>query len=187
MTIYQKIVIGSWVVMALYWFIAAWSAKRTVERQNWRSRLLLLIVIFAAVELLLGPRAMRESRVLLPHTPLGNLLGSAICLAGLAFTLWARRTLGGNWSGWITFKEDHELIQRGPYALVRHPIYTGVLLMFLGTAIVWGRASAFYGLALVFIGLWVKSRQEEAMMTKHFPDQYPEYRKRVKALIPFVL
>jgi protein-S-isoprenylcysteine O-methyltransferase Ste14 len=187
MAVYKDVVIGCWTVVALYWFVAAWSTKRTVEHQSWRSRVVLVLMIFAAIELLTVSRIMPDAALVVPQTPLVGMAGTAIGLVGLAFTLWARRTLGGNWSGWVTFKEGHELVQRGPYALVRHPIYTGVLTMFLGTAIVWARASAFAGLAVVFFALWVKSRQEEAMMLKHFPDQYPPYKARVKGIVPFVL
>ncbi|MDE3156505.1 MAG: isoprenylcysteine carboxylmethyltransferase family protein [Acidobacteriota bacterium] len=186
MTLYKNIVIGCWIVMILYWFLAAWSAKRTVERQSWGSRLILVLVAIGAVELAMLQTILRRVPPLLPRTPLVAWVGVAVCFAGLAFTLWARRTLGRNWSGWVTFKEDHELVRRGPYAFVRHPIYTGVLAMFLGTAIVWNNAQTFLGFVVVFLVLWIKSRQEEAMMLKHFPDQYPQYKARVKGLIPFI-
>jgi protein-S-isoprenylcysteine O-methyltransferase Ste14 len=94
--------------------------------------------------------------------------------------------LGTNWSGTITFKEDHELIQRGPYAYVRHPIYSGLLLMGLGTAVESGRLASFGLLAAVAAGFAVKAHLEERLMTRHFPEAYPPYRRRVRALIPGV-
>ena len=108
-------------------------------------------------------------------------------LAGAAFTVWARVTLGRNWSAEVTFKQDHELIESGPYALVRHPIYTGLIAMALGTAINYGRAIGFALLLALCAGVWWKAREEEKIMTAHFADAYTEYRERVPAIIPFVL
>jgi protein-S-isoprenylcysteine O-methyltransferase Ste14 len=110
-----------------------------------------------------------------------------IVVAGVAVTVWARITLGRNWSVEPTFKQDHELIESGPYALARHPIYTGLLLMALGAAINIGRT---LGVA-VYVGLcaalWWKARQEEQIMSRHFPEAYSEYKTRVRAIVLFVL
>lgn len=86
----------------------------------------------------------------------------------------------------MTFKENHELVQSGPYALVRHPIYTALLLMYLGTALAIGTVGALIGLPIFFLSFWIKFRQEEVVMITHFGDQYVEYRKRVRAIVPFV-
>jgi protein-S-isoprenylcysteine O-methyltransferase Ste14 len=94
--------------------------------------------------------------------------------------------LAGNWSYDVVLKEDHEVIERGPYAYVRHPIYSGVLLMVLGSAVISGRCSAFIVLAVLFIGFWFKSLEEERLLTDHFPVEYKKYKQRVKAFIPFV-
>jgi protein-S-isoprenylcysteine O-methyltransferase Ste14 len=181
-----RIVEACWVVFALYWLVAATTTKRTVERDNLFTRLVVLGPLVVAFELMRYGWHFGPDRIV----PLGmftRTLGCLVCVVGLAFTIWARRTLGGNWSGSVTFKEDHELIQRGPYALVRHPIYTGLLLMLVGTVVVLGRVDGFVALVIVVGALWWKLRREEAMMTKHFPGAYPAYRARVKALIPFVL
>jgi len=87
----------------------------------------------------------------------------------------------------VTFKQDHELIESGPYALARHPIYTGLIVMALGTAINYGRAIGFALLAALCGGLWWKARQEERIMSTHFPEAYAAYKMRVRAIIPFVL
>jgi protein-S-isoprenylcysteine O-methyltransferase Ste14 len=83
-------------------------------------------------------------------------------------------------------KENHELIQRGPYRLVRHPIFSGLLLMILGTAILAGQISGFIALAICFCGFWVKLRQEEALLSKNLIG-YSEYTRHTKALVPFIL
>jgi len=140
-----------------------------------------------AMALLIGPwRPYPLNLRVVPHGPAVDIVGAALCLAGLVGAVWARRTLGDNWSAAVTLKHGHELIVRGPYNYVRHPIYTGILLMVLGTAIAIGRLHAWIGLLVCVVGFWVKLRQEEALMTRQFPDAYPPYRRRVKALVPFV-
>jgi protein-S-isoprenylcysteine O-methyltransferase Ste14 len=114
-------------------------------------------------------------------------MAAVLCIAGLAFCVWARVTLGRNWSGTITFKEGHELIERGPYRLVRHPIYTGLLAMFLATAIAAGHLGGVVAVMLAFASFWVKLKEEEKLMLQQFPDQYGSYQQRVKRIIPFVL
>ena len=110
-----------------------------------------------------------------------------LCLCGLGLCLWARAVLGRNWSGTVTLKENHELIVRGPYRLVRHPIYTGILAMFIATAIQQGRVAGLLGLILIFLSLWLKSSQEEELMRQEFPHEYAAYRHRTKRIIPFLV
>ena len=114
-------------------------------------------------------------------------LAGILCIAGLAFCVWARATLGRNWSGTITLKEGHELIERGPYRLVRHPIYTGLLAMFLATALAFGHLGGVVAVILAFASFWIKLSEEEKLMLQQFPDQYRSYQQRVKCIIPFVL
>jgi protein-S-isoprenylcysteine O-methyltransferase Ste14 len=127
------------------------------------------------------------NQLILPHTELTLLAGAVICLAGLLITIWARRTLAGNWSSDVTFKEDHELIRHGPYRFVRHPIYTGLLVMALGTAIELGQLRCWLGSVALAIGFWIKLSQEERLLLRHFPEEYPRYQKQVKALVPWLV
>ena len=101
--------------------------------------------------------------------------------------MWARHCLGRNWSRSVTIKEDHELIVSGPYTLVRHPIYTGLLTGSLGTAIAMTEVRGLVALALIFLALWGKLRMEERWMREEFGASYKAYSGRVAALIPFVL
>lgn len=123
---------------------------------------------------------------LTPHTPQTPWIGAAVCVSGLAVAIWSRWTLGGNWSGTVRFKQGHELIKTGPYRFVRHPIYTGILLMCLAPPIQFGRLHHWLGTLIIAIGLWIKLKQEETMMLRHF-SEYTDYQKRVKALVPFVI
>jgi protein-S-isoprenylcysteine O-methyltransferase Ste14 len=122
-----------------------------------------------------------------PQTGAVLVVSSILCVCGLGFCLWARATLGRNWSGTVTLKENHELIMRGPYRLVRHPIYTGLLAMLIATAIQQRHIAGVIGLVLVFVSFWIKLSEEELVMLKQFPGQYAAYRQRVKRIIPFVL
>jgi hypothetical protein len=111
----------------------------------------------------------------------------AICVLGLMVSIWSRMALGSEWSRDVELKQGHKLVERGPYALVRHPIYTGHLLMGLGTAVGSGLLVAFAGLALFLVGFWIKLRQEERLLVRSFPVEYPAYRARVRAMVPYVL
>ena len=123
----------------------------------------------------------------IPHVEALAWTGIVLCVAGLAFCIWARFTLGRNWSGMVTLKGGHELIVHGPYALVRHPIYTGLLTMFVATVIVLGHVAGIVAAPFVFLGTWIKLRHEEKLMLKQFPEQYAAYQKRVKLIVPFIL
>jgi len=183
----QRVTLLCWAVFFLYWAIAAFRTKRVVERSGgwWQRVLVLAVVVFVVSRSRLGGGVL-NTRVWLPST-LTGVIGVLLLVGGLALALRARAVLGGNWSGTVTIKAEHELIQRGPYHYVRHPIYSAILLMMLGTAVADGRALWFVGAALCLAGFTVKARSEEQLLTKHFPDAYPEYRRRVKAIIPFVL
>ena len=189
MALPQDAIVGCWLVFFAFWAIAALRTKRTVETRPIGARLsyalptvlgVWLIVRGASLPAPLGERV-------LPHDPAIAAVGLAIVLAGLALALWARVTLGGNWSGQVTFKEGHELIRHGPYAHVRHPIYSAILLMLIGTAMAIGTLGALAGLPLIGAGIWLKLGQEEALMSEHFPAEYAAYRSRVKALVPRLL
>ncbi|HTU51330.1 MAG TPA: isoprenylcysteine carboxylmethyltransferase family protein, partial [Acidobacteriaceae bacterium] len=101
--------------------------------------------------------------------------------------IWARLALGGNWSSDVTVKMGHTLMTSGPYAYVRHPIYSGLLLTVLGTAIVFGEARCFLAFVLMLTGFWIKFHAEENFMEEEFGQQYSNYKQRVKALIPHVI
>ena len=183
-----RVVSVSWIGFAVIWVVASISTKRSVYRESLVQRLRYSLLLLAAFLLLTKSWRLPHpfDLRLIPCTGTIAWICAISCVAGLACCFWARTILGRNWSGTITFKEEHELIERGPYRWVRHPIYTGLLIMYLATAILLGRAGGIFGLALAFMSFWIKLRDEEALMLQRFPDRYPAYQRRVKRLIPFV-
>jgi protein-S-isoprenylcysteine O-methyltransferase Ste14 len=179
------LILACWVLLILYWNISARSSKPAEEHQRWASRFARLPVWLGYI-LLVAAWVHPFGMVVIPHTVIAEYLGVAICAVGLFAAIWSRKTLGGDWSRDVELKQGHTLVERGPYRFVRHPIYTSHLLMGLGTAIASGLLVAFVGLLLFFIGFWIKLKQEESLLLSYFPDEYPAYKARVKALVPFV-
>jgi protein-S-isoprenylcysteine O-methyltransferase Ste14 len=185
--IYRQLMLGLWLAWLLYWVIAALGAKTTRRRESLGSRLSHVVPLLVGVALIVWPRVPWEwlSLPLLPHRPLTYAAGLVLVMLGLAFTVWARLHLGRNWSGTVTLKEGHELIRSGPYAYVRHPIYTGLLVALLGSAVACGELRAMIGLSVVAGAFIRKLRIEERLMREIFPGQYQRYCAEVPALIPF--
>lgn len=174
-------------VFIIFWIVAAFSTKRTIEGGGLPQPIWIAFVIaIAAFIFFIGARPITRDMELWPPTLATGIIADVVTVLGLAVTLWARTELGGNWSSGVAFKEQHELIERGPYAYVRHPIYSGVLLMILGIAIFRGTLGTFILLAGIFAGLWFKALQEEKLLTKHFGEVYLRYKERARALIPFI-
>jgi len=179
---------GIWIVVAIYWGFSALHTKPPASVQSLKSGLAQVALPLAAFLLMsdrrlgFGPLSWR----FLPESDAGELLGLALTIAGLAFTVWARIALGRNWSAIVMIKDEHDLVRRGPYAIVRHPIYSGVLVAFAGAAIAIGEARALVAFAILATALAFKIRTEEAFMQQQFGEQYDEYRRNVKALIPGV-
>ena len=183
------IISGCWVVFITVWLLAAASTKRTVYRESRAQQLRYWVLLVISYLLLLYGRELPyplNLRVIPRATPIAC-AAAFLCVAGLGFALWARVTLGRNWSGVVTLKEGHELVQRGPYRFVRHPIYTGVLIMFFATALVQSHLAGFVGVLLMFASFWIKLDREETLMLRQFPERYAAYQKGVKRIIPFVL
>jgi protein-S-isoprenylcysteine O-methyltransferase Ste14 len=184
----HSIIAVCWLIFSVYWLIGALTAKAVSERKTFVSSLVYRIPVLLGSILLWYPRLSSPLNfTLTPHTDATELTGAMVCVGGLFVTLWARKTLAGNWSSTVTFKKGHELVKTGPYRFTRHPIYTGLLLMGLGVTVEIGRLRCWLGLLAWGIGFWIKLKQEETLMLQHFPDEYPVYRQRVKALVPFVI
>lgn len=182
---------GVWLLWLMYWGISALRVKPAIRVESRSSRLGRhgLLVILAA--LLLRRYAWLNGSFLndrfVPDQMWIVWLGFGVTVTGLAFTCWARVVLGQNWSGVVQLKQDHELIVRGPYSFVRHPIYTGLLVAFFGTALAIGEWHALIGVALLAMAFWRKLRLEERWLCELFGEPYRNYMRRVKALVPWVI
>lgn len=177
-----------WLAWVAYWVYASFGVKAVAQSESWQSRLLYSAPLWIAAILLLDRHLSRFLNIhLYPFRLWVVVIGALLTAAGLAYAIWARVILGANWSAEVTVKEDHELIQAGPYAFSRHPIYTGLVLALFGTALAVGEVRALIALALVVASLWYKMALEERVMRRTFGATYDDYSRRVKALIPFVV
>ncbi len=180
-----------WSALLLYWLYGALGTKPVARQQGrWRRIALYWLPLTVAV-LLLGPGDwfghgwLREA--FLPHSTAVESFGLALCIGGALLACWSRHLLGRNWSVSVQIKQEHELIQDGPYRWLRHPIYSGLLLMFIGTCIMVGDIRGILAVVIVLLSFWFKLRQEERWLLERFGQPYRDYMARTKALIPALL
>lgn len=172
-----------WVMWLLSWLAASVWTRRNAARagaREWPS----LIVTAIGFYFVLAPR----TPLFGPEWDFGAPLMwamAALVLAGGVFAWWARIHLGAYWSGTVTRKEGHRIIDTGPYALVRHPIYTGLILAGAATAFTRGHFASLVGAVLLALGFWLKARLEEKFLSVDLGEEYAAYRKRVPMLVPF--
>jgi protein-S-isoprenylcysteine O-methyltransferase Ste14 len=177
--------IAGYVAFGVYWEMAAKNAAQSKRTESTASRG--VHVALTNVALLLEVVTIRGLGRFTPALPLIMTMGLAIEAAGVALAIWARRHLGRNWSGRIAIKEGHELVRSGPYEFLRHPIYTAILAMYAGIAIVTGEWLGVIGFVVVLLAYWRKIRLEEAVLDKAFGPAYDSYRRDTWALVPWVL
>lgn len=179
---------ASWIILGIVWVVGTLRRSPAARRQSAASRLRYLIlpalcgVLLCGEPLAAGPLLLR----FVPKVSLIDWAGAAITNFGAAFAIVARLTLGRNWSGVVSIKKEHQLIRSGPYAVVRHPIYSGILLSILGTAVTLGEVRGLIAFAFAALAMRMKSLQEERFMREEFCGEYQSYQTRVKAMIPFV-
>jgi protein-S-isoprenylcysteine O-methyltransferase Ste14 len=179
---------GLWLAWLAYWIIAARNVK-PLRRQESIGSCLTHLVPLAIGAMLMASARLPDSRLddrFLPQSRTIYWAGAIMVASGLAFMVWARRHLGRNWSGRVALKQNHELIRSGPYGLVRHPIYSGLLLAILGTAIAFGQWRDAVAFVFIAAAVWRKSRLEERYLAEIFADDYAGYRAQVPALIPCI-
>lgn len=177
-----------WLTIIIYW-IVMWSKSKpeAMEHPDPARNYHRFFIIIAAF--LLGSHRLSIGflgYVIIPRCLAKALVGLFVTWVGVLIAIWARKILADNWSAQPTLRQNHELILTGPYKIVRHPIYTGIIIAVLGTAIMVGQVRGFIGLIVVFLALWHKSTFEEDLMRQQFPGRYEEYARRVKRLIPYI-
>jgi protein-S-isoprenylcysteine O-methyltransferase Ste14 len=180
-----------WITLLLFWFISGISAKKSSFKESVLKQFVFYWLPLIMAFYLLGPDERFGNSLVtgsfIDRSNLTGLSGLAFCLLGLIIACWARYLLGNNWSVSVQKKDNHELIIKGAYKLVRHPIYTGLLLMFLGNAIIVGTWRGLLAVLILFISFWFKSRKEEKWLIEIFGSEYLGYMTRSKALIPWVI
>jgi protein-S-isoprenylcysteine O-methyltransferase Ste14 len=184
------IIEAGWLVFLLYWAWRARAVKRAVRSEHPAHRFFKYVLPLMVGVVLVVPWNQQAGWLQARFAPPGmalSILGALLVWAGVLFAIWARTILGRNWSAVVQVKQDHELVERGPYRWVRHPIYTGLLLAFFGTALALGEWRGLLGTAIVGVSFWFKLRLEERWMREQFGARYEDYMRRVKALVPGVL
>ncbi len=175
--------VGCWVVLNLYW---AWLARNTTPVLSRWSWLLWLVSIgeFLLYSLPLSSIPILGTR-LVPRWPALEVFGAAMCAVGVGVAIWSRRTLAGNWSPVVALRDHHALVQTGPYAIIRHPIYFGFMLSAVGMILALGEMRA---LVLLFdSGVFFRRlKPEEKILRATYPNEYPEYERRVRRLLPYI-
>ena len=179
-------VIILWAGFALSWIAAMpWSSK--VEKRVGMGReIAYRIVLIAGGLIFLIPAHGYEGPLrlwYLPHRMVWPAVG--MIALGFAFSWWARIWLGALWSGQVTKKADHRVVDTGPYRIVRHPIYTGILLAIYATAALKGTVLGLAGAVAITLGLWMKARLEERFLGEELGSDYDAYRTRIPMLMPF--
>jgi protein-S-isoprenylcysteine O-methyltransferase Ste14 len=187
-SVYDLPVAVLWLAWLAYWMIAARNVKATRRRESSTSRFITVVpIVLTAALLVFHSRNLPWLNArFLPPAIAFYWLGLLMTALGLGFAIWARVHLGRNWSGTVTVKDNHELIRSGPYGLVRHPIYSGLLLAILGTAMAFGEWRGLLAFGCLTVAFVLKLRREESFMAEAFPAEYPRYRAAVPALVPFV-
>jgi protein-S-isoprenylcysteine O-methyltransferase Ste14 len=185
----QYIILTCWIIFLLYWFVS-WSSVKPTQERIWgggSSRWVIIVIVIAVLSTkIFGLSIPFLAISLISHSVLLSVASVILVIIGLVIALVARGTLAGNWSKDVDVKVDHELITTGIYRYARHPIYTGVLLMGLGSVLLIGTMNVFLFFLAMLGFFWFKARREEKLLTKHFPKEYPAYKNHTKALIPFV-
>ena len=184
--VFHLLVEVPWIVFVLYWIVSAIRTRDTLQTESSASRYAILLIEIAGFVLLfrhsagvgfLGERFM-------DRTLASAIIGSILSWVGIGLAIWARYHLAEYWSARITIKQGHQLIRTGPYARLRHPIYSGIILAAIGSAVVIDQWRCVLGVCLVLIGYCIKARKEETMLTQQFGDAFREHQKQTGFLIP---
>jgi protein-S-isoprenylcysteine O-methyltransferase Ste14 len=175
-----------WTVLAVVWFVMWFGMKKAKKRENWGERAQHgLLVILGFWLLFEGSWSLGwlDNRVV-PNVPLAWAAGLALTAVGIGIAIWARLSLGSNWSGMVTLKTDHVLVRKGLYRWIRHPIYTGILLGMIGSAIVRGHLRCWVGVAVVLAAFYFKALREERFLREEFGAGFEEHSRQTGMFLP---
>jgi len=177
-----------WTFWVLTWLAAAFWSDRSAKRPAFDSEILYRVVTLTGAVLLFAfvARSYDSPMILWSFGRTANWVLFGVAAAGFLFCWWARIYLGRLWSGWVSKKEGHHIVDKGPYGIVRHPIYTGIILAVFATAAIKGTGFALLGAAIMTFGFWIKARLEERFLRAELgAESYDAYSRRVPMLVPF--
>jgi protein-S-isoprenylcysteine O-methyltransferase Ste14 len=184
--IWRYLISIPWMAFVAYWAISALHTKPTEKREGFAARygLVFLGVIGFVLLFWHGADIGFLGQRIIPRSFAIGVTAVALTWAGIALAIWARWHLGQYWSGRITIKEDHRLIRTGPYARLRHPIYSGLDLAAISSALAIGRWRCIVGVCVIIAGFWIKAKREEAMLGAHFGPDFEQHRRQTGFLLP---
>ena len=175
-----------WFVWAIVWLLmAAWSKPSKRREFPWQ-RLEHVIPLMIGFLLIYNQRFAWNFLAdrIVPQNSVVAITGLLLTAGGLVFAVWARIVLGANWSGTVTITSGHNLIRRGPYRWIRHPIYTGLLISLVGTLTLQGEVRAFLGFAFALFALYRKAKREEQFLSDEFGEGFAEHTKQTGMFLP---
>jgi protein-S-isoprenylcysteine O-methyltransferase Ste14 len=173
-----------WDVFVVVWLVLWFGMKRAKKRETAWERLEHVVPAVLAFWLLFGNQVRMLGQRLFPETA-GVLWAGALATAlGVGICVWARFSLGANWSGTVTLKKDHELVRKGLYRWIRHPIYTGILAAFLGTELIKGHVGGAIGFVILWLSFYIKARREENFLRQEFGEGFEEHLKHTGMFLP---
>lgn len=176
----------AWLVFAVYWLVAALRVNRVKRREPGVDTLVRILLGGTAFALFYysDPRFRTLNGRFVPDAPWIQGLGAALTCAGIGFAIWARTHIGRYWSSSVSLRVGHELVRSGPYSRIRHPIYSGILLALLGTAVVIGRYRALLAFAIMLAGFAWKASREEALLAGEFGPAFDEHKRLTGFFLP---
>jgi protein-S-isoprenylcysteine O-methyltransferase Ste14 len=175
-----------WMLLAAVWVVLWLGMKKAKKREGWGQRMEHGLLVIAGFYLLSAPQlnwGWLNQRIL-PDSPTVLLAGLAVTALGIGVAIWARLSLGSNWSGMVTLKANHELVRTGLYRWIRHPIYTGILIGMVGSAMIRGSVRGGVGVALVLLAFYLKARREESFLREEFGAGFDEHSKQTGMFLP---
>lgn len=175
-----------WIVFLVYWLVSALKRKDAKRKESWPERMRHVLPMAAAYTLMFAEVAHYRwlGARFVPPFELFGIIGTIVTIAGIGLAIWARWHLGTNWSATISIRADHELIHSGPYRRIRHPIYTGMLLAFAGTALALGEVRGVIAFGIVLTAFYFKARKEESFLRQEFGERFAEHAQRTGMFLP---
>jgi protein-S-isoprenylcysteine O-methyltransferase Ste14 len=175
-----------WGLLMLVWIVLWFGMKKAKKRERWIERAeYSLLLVFGFFLVFGGPSIWSPLNTrLLPSTPDVLWTGLAATAIGIGISIWARLSLGSNWSGTVTLKDNHELVRKGLYRWVRHPIYSGILLGAVGSAIIKGHVRGFIGVLIILLSFYIKARREERFLREEFGAGFDEHSRQTGMFLP---